>query len=292
MACATSSSEEQRTATPLHADLCLAVPEYNVLDTYNTRVPLSIAAALAQLSANRSFVEIGTRKGDIFLCVSHLASRTMVIEAKQEYCSHLFRRAEHRARVSRRSVQVKCPEFFPHGGVEHADADVIFSWMGPTIEMTILQQLLKGVRAGRIRSTAMFYTMVNALPSNYISTGAVPKNLWMDVDLARYASRVYAVPFEEDAVIMSNRVEKRHVKGTMTLLEFHLDDSELLRRVESGVGLTHETCHARYWTHEACPTPALLRAPLDRMTRFAARCHRSVQRWPAGCAARRSELDS
>ena len=67
----------------------------------------------------------------------------------------------------------------------------------------------------------------------------------------------------------------------------HLDDSELLRRVESGVGLTHETCHARYWTHEACPTPALLRAPLDRMTRLAARCHRSVQR-----AAGEKPLDS
>ena len=76
-------------------------------------------------------------------------------------------------------------------------------------------------------------------------------------------------------------------RACLTLLEFHLDDSELLRRVESGVGLTHETCHARYWTHEACPTPALLRAPLDRMTRLAARCHRSVQR-----AAGEKPLDS
>ena len=65
-----------------------------VIDAPPIRASLRVMEHVASLAAGRSFVEIGSRHGDLIDCVSHLTSSAVSIEGDHHYCKTLKRRAD------------------------------------------------------------------------------------------------------------------------------------------------------------------------------------------------------
>ena len=113
---------------------CGALPGYKPVNTYNNRAPIRVAEALSRLAEGKRFVEIGTRRGDVFMCVAGYAVKTTVVEADPKYCDYLSKRA-----ATGSNVDVQCPVMFGAGcpsnqrcvrdGAKYSipDADVYYS---------------------------------------------------------------------------------------------------------------------------------------------------------------------
>ena len=246
-------------------------PGFRDMDTFNTRAPMAVADALSQLTANKSFLEIGTRKGDIFACVAHSARKTIVVEAFGGYCKNIVQRSKPLG------VVVRCPERFPTKGT--LDADIMFTWMPPQLTFSILQEVLRNMKKGLISPSSKFLTLIFPL-SVYKATRALPISVWSELDLLRHASSVYAVPFRERAVIMSNGVGSLQVDGTAFLAEFDLPRSTHLLELK----LTNRKCRSATWSEDKCPTPHFLRNVTAAMSGLSLQCESS--RWPEGCVWR------
>lgn len=227
---------------------CSSVPAFEAVDTFNTRAPMSFAELLSRLAEGKKFVEIGTRKGDIFSCVAHYANHTTVVEGAAMYCPDIIARVR-----SSTKINVRCPELYPTRG--HIDADLFYFWMQPKLSLNLLKSLRNGVKAGQVRPTAVMAVTTFPLASTYNKTGAKPVYIWGDLDLTRLASRTHLVLFEEDANIGSRRRGDReiHIRSAGFLLEFDLGDPRF-----DNATVTKEVCKAAQYSPEKCPVPKSL----------------------------------
>jgi hypothetical protein len=103
--------------------VCASLPGFQPWDEYPIRSPLLMADVLLHevQSYNLSVVEIGTRHGDIFTCLSRLARsrRVVAVEKEPEYC----------AALRSRGSEVVCEEI--NAKTVHRalpDGDVYFMW--------------------------------------------------------------------------------------------------------------------------------------------------------------------
>ena len=133
------------------------------MDETPTRAPLVAADLLIPAVKHKTFVEIGTRNGDLFSCASRFASRASVIEKDPAYCEVL----------RRRGIEVTCTELNNSTVREELpDADVYFMWMLHKYSLGLVQLVdaeLK--RRGRSATfiyllTATFLPELSALPSH------------------------------------------------------------------------------------------------------------------------------
>ena len=76
-------------ATMSQTSRCLALRNFTPVDTFPTRSPLIVADHLIPLVRGKTFVEIGTRNGDLFECVQNFAKRSYAIEMDRPYCAML-----------------------------------------------------------------------------------------------------------------------------------------------------------------------------------------------------------
>lgn len=239
---------------------CAAVPDFRVLDTYDTRAPMVVAEQLVRLARGKRYVEIGSRRGDILACVSHYARESLVYESHEPYCASLRDRATNRGEHTSSPVSVRCPELF-RPDVSPPVADVYYSWITAPVAWDLVRGLRQAVRAGTLPASGVFTTIVFPL-SHYRLVGDNAVYLWKGVELASLASRVHLVPFSEMSEIHVVDKEKhlQHVNDTVAILEFDLAEKRLDERMQSD--LTHKaTCHGRY-SPARCPTPAEFRGAL------------------------------
>ena len=144
-----NSSAQDGTKTPCSARAARPCQKFEVIDTFDIRAPMAVAERLAELAHNRSYVEIGSRHGDIFECVAHHAARAAVVEADASYCAILRERMRYVPHAS-----VRCPAMFPKdSGTLHAD--VYYTWIAPAVALNLLHEL-----RGRVRHAATFVTIV------------------------------------------------------------------------------------------------------------------------------------
>jgi len=240
---------------------CGNVTGFLPIDKYNTRAPMSVAEALSWLAAGKIFAEIGTRKGDIFMCVAHYAARTVVIEADGSYCDGLKYRA-----ATGRDIDVQCPVMFGEQcpGNQHCtkseakysliDADVYYSWMSPPpIDFGIMKILHDGIKAGKVRETALYTTLSSPIPRSR------PINLWTEIDLSSRASRAYNVHWKED-VHISKGSRWGPMEGSGWLSVYRLADSSIFQPGN----LTKAKCaHSRKYSPSWCQPPPELKTAFD-----------------------------
>ena len=213
--------------------LCAAVPGMGIVDPFDIRAPMAVADHIARISTNLSYVEIGSRNGDLFECIAHYARRATVFEGSAEYCPLLHARVQASA-----SARVHCPSFFPDTieAVEAADpnvldADIYYTWVNPPTALKFLHVLRAGVRAGRIRASARFVTICFPL-SFYDQTNDNRVHLWRGARLASVASRVVVHPFVERASMANVHSDAHphgvpmHVRAQVAVLEFALGDAQ------------------------------------------------------------------
>ena len=101
------------------ASACLGLPGWVALDNYPTRSPLLIADYLRPLVEGRHYLELGSRDGDIFACVSAFAREATVVEINPAHCAKLRERGVRNVRCQ--PVERLSASTFPK-------ADVIFWW--------------------------------------------------------------------------------------------------------------------------------------------------------------------
>lgn len=193
---------------------CAAVPKFEVIDTFDIRAPMAVAERLAELAHNRSYVEIGSRHGDIFECVAHHAARAAVVEADASYCAILRERMRYVPHAS-----VRCPAMFPKdSGTLHAD--VYYTWIAPAVALNLLHEL-----RGRVRHAATFVTIVFPR-SNYTATSDNPVHLWEGIHLGTLATRLTLAPFDETATMthLPQHLQRRRVRQHVAILEFGLGE--------------------------------------------------------------------
>ena len=70
-------------------------------DEYPIRSPMVVADYIISQAAGKSYVEVGTRQGDLFKCVQPYTRHAFAIEMDQDYCRAL----------RRRGIQVACSTF-------------------------------------------------------------------------------------------------------------------------------------------------------------------------------------
>jgi hypothetical protein len=222
---------------------------------------MSVAEALSWLADGKIFAEIGTRKGDIFMCVAHYAARTVVIEADGSYCDGLKYRA-----ATGRDIDVQCPVMFGEQcpGNQHCtkseakysliDADVYYSWMSPPpIDFAIMKILHDGIKAGKVRETALYTTLSSPIPRSR------PINLWTEIDLSSRASRAYNVHWKED-VHISKGSRWGPMEGSGWLSVYRLADSSIFQPGN----LTKAKCaHSRKYSPSWCQPPPELKTAFD-----------------------------
>ena len=214
---------------------CNAVPGFTPQDTYNTRAPIMVADLLSWLAENKTFVEIGTRKGDMFMCVAHYARHTTVVEADAAYCDHLRKRAA----ASNASITVQCPVMFGNAcGDSHTptgcsksnrtyeifDADVYYAWVSPRIDFEVLKVLHQGVKDGKIRNSAIFAAF--GMPLAAVAPGARPVHLWQELGLSSRAARAYKFTWEDANLMHQHR--HRHIGGNAYVTIFPLASAHIV----------------------------------------------------------------
>ena len=65
----------------------------STIDRPPIRSPFAVMDFIASMAANKTFVEIGSRNGDLIECVSHVTRSAASIEADKRYCKTLAQRA-------------------------------------------------------------------------------------------------------------------------------------------------------------------------------------------------------
>lgn len=143
--------------------VCTSLPGFQPVDEYPIRSPLLVADVLLQEVRSRTVVEIGTRNGDIFACLSRLAHRTIAIEKKPQYCASL----------RERGFNVICEEL--NANTVHRvlpDAEVYFMWWFIKHNLRLLRIVDAEVRA-RNRTAVFYYALtgnfvpeINVLPAD------------------------------------------------------------------------------------------------------------------------------
>lgn len=233
---------------------CAAVPGFKVLDTYDTRAPMVVADQLVKLARGRSYVEIGSRRGDILACVSHYAKTSIVYEAQSSYCSDLRTRF---STPGSNHPSVRCPAFFSADMI--TDADVYYTWISPPKAWDMLHMLRAGIRRGTVRRTAKLATIVFPL-SHYLRIGDNPVYMWRGVHLASLASRVTLLPFYERALINArgDTFEMAMINETVAFLEFDLAESKW----DGTHNLIQNTDCKGFYHPSRCPTPHELQGEL------------------------------
>ena len=72
---------------------CSHVLSENLHDSFPIRTPLAVMTHVAHLATGKTFVEIGSRHGDLIECVSHVTRSAVSVEADARYCAALRQRA-------------------------------------------------------------------------------------------------------------------------------------------------------------------------------------------------------
>lgn len=118
--------------------ICHQIPSFSAVDQYPIRSPLAVADLLAPVVHGRSFMEIGTRNGDVMACLAHFARRVTAIELDRTYCRKLRQRGFH----------VLCRPVESVGAPDLAGSDVYFWWpmWSPTQNEAWLRQLIAAHR--------------------------------------------------------------------------------------------------------------------------------------------------
>ena len=99
---------------------CLALNNFRPWDEVPIRSPLVTADALLPEVRGRDIVEIGSRNGDVFDCLSRFAKRAWAVEMDPKYCNSL------RAR----GFEVACGKLTETSVLQLLPiADVYFMWM-------------------------------------------------------------------------------------------------------------------------------------------------------------------
>ena len=100
--------------------VCWSQPGFKSADEYPIRSPMTMADALLPEIRGKTFVEIGTRNGDLFSCLARFAKRSWAVEMVPEYCASL------RAK----GFEVACEKLTDESVVRALpEADVYFMWM-------------------------------------------------------------------------------------------------------------------------------------------------------------------
>ena len=78
-----------------------SICRFATADEYPIRSPMVVADYIISQTAGKSYVEVGTRQGDLFKCIQPYTRHAFAIEMEQNYC-HALRR---------RGIQVACSTF-------------------------------------------------------------------------------------------------------------------------------------------------------------------------------------
>ena len=76
-----------------HPSLSCSSVLTSTIDRPPIRSPFAVMDFIASMAANKTFVEIGSRNGDLIECVSHVTRSAASIEADKRYCKTLAQRA-------------------------------------------------------------------------------------------------------------------------------------------------------------------------------------------------------
>lgn len=174
---------------------CGAIPSFQPVDTFNTRVPMQMAELVASFAEGKNYAEIGTRKGDIYACAAHYANHSIVVEVQESYCPVMNQRAAKlRADAGHSNIDVRCPAFFDARGVgdgTYRDVDVFYTFMGPDLHWTILHTLRNGVREGTVKPSAILLVAAAPFADVYLQMygGTVPPKVMRVRERARARRR-------------------------------------------------------------------------------------------------------
>jgi len=103
------------------ASICTSLPGFTPLNTVPVRGPLITADYFINKISGGSFVEIGSRYGDISKCISFFANKTIVIEENPRYC----------AAMEARGLDVVCTRLGSSNAAAVLPlADAYFWWLG------------------------------------------------------------------------------------------------------------------------------------------------------------------
>lgn len=78
-----------------------------------------------------SYVEIGSRNGDLSACLSHFARKVIVVEAEKPYC----------AALRARNLTVLCHRVTRENVALLPTADVYFWWMFPSLNLELARMV-------------------------------------------------------------------------------------------------------------------------------------------------------
>lgn len=145
--------------------VCGTLTGFDPWDEYPIRSPLLMADLLLEEVRSRSIVELGTRNGDIFACLSRLAAKAIAVEKDPKYCASL----------RRRGFEVVCEEVNATSALQVLpDADVYFLWGFIKQNLKILHNVDAAVRA-RNRTAVFYYALtgnfgpeIEVLPSDLV----------------------------------------------------------------------------------------------------------------------------
>ena len=113
------------------------------------RASYAVMDHVARLAAKKSFVEIGSRHGDLIDCVSHVTSSAVTVERDRQYCPTLRRRAT----ASKGRFTSLCASFSSKLD-PMPSADIYFAWVPQYLNIAFLAGLQKQQIRGAVPRSA------------------------------------------------------------------------------------------------------------------------------------------
>lgn len=164
---------------------CQRILQGRVQDPVPIRAPFAVMERVAEMAANRTFVEIGSRHGDLIECVSHFTRGTAVsIEGDPKYCGELARRAS----LSTNRWTSTCA-IFSRDLRPVPQAELYFTWVQHFLDIPLLNVLYELQRAALVPEHvefAMGFSGKEHLPE-----------LNCFRRLSRFATRFVVAPYHE-----------------------------------------------------------------------------------------------
>ena len=164
---------------------CQRILQGRVQDPVPIRTSFAVMERVAEMAANRTFVEIGSRHGDLIECVSHFTRGTAVsIEGDSKYCGELARRAS----LSTNRWTSTCA-IFSRDLRPVPQAELYFTWVQHFLDVPLLNVLYELQRAAMVPEYvefAMGFSGKEHLPE-----------LNCFRRLSRFATRFVVAPYHE-----------------------------------------------------------------------------------------------
>ena len=113
------------------SSICERIPGFRAREAYPSRGPLLVADFLVPQVTGKTFVEIGSRNGDLSACVAHFARSVVVVEAEKQYCANL----------RERNISVLCNRVTAERADLLPTAQVFFWWMFPVQNLEFVRMV-------------------------------------------------------------------------------------------------------------------------------------------------------